>query len=436
VNSDAHLKPIGPVRVRSIREDLEVRTINRVRAGALVAVGVLALSACAGSSSKPSSGGGTSSTSSAAGGSSSSSSAGGGTKPTVEIGVQGPLSGDNQALGLNIDWGVKLAVQQANAKGDLPFTLVVKESDDQGAQDKGADAANLLIQEKGVVGVVGPAFSGPTAASGALYTAANLVAVSPSATRPSLTSSGYKTFYRVVANDSVQGPAAADYMAKVLKAKKVYVVDDKSQYGTGLSTAIVAQLKKDSVEVSTDSAPAKTQDYSQVASKVASSGAEALYYAGYYSDAGVFAKALKTAGFTGKMISGDGSKDPNFITTSGPDAAEGWQFTCPCLDAGKDPKFADFATAYKKLSNADPGTYSIEGYDAANTIISVLKTLNTATPTRQQVADGVAKVDYQGLSKEIKFTANGDISGTSIYAYEIKSGTISLLGDISKLISG
>jgi branched-chain amino acid transport system substrate-binding protein len=405
---------------------------------------VLALSACAGSSSKSGGGsgsGGSSSTSSAGGSSASSassSSSSGSTsgKPVVEIGVQGPLSGDNQALGLNIEWGVKLAVQQANAKGDLPFQLAIKEADDQGDQSKGADAANLLIQDSKVLGVVGPAFSGPTAASGKLFSDANLVAVSPSATRPSLTSSGYKTFYRVVANDSVQGPAAADYMAKVLKATKVFVVDDKSQYGTGLSTAIVGQLKKDGVDVKTDSAPAKTQDYSQIASQVASSGAQAMYYAGYYSDAGVFAKALKAAGYTGKMLSGDGSKDPNFITTAGADAANGWQFTCPCLDAGKDPKYADFASAYKQLANADPGTYSIEGYDAANTIISVLKSLGSASPTRQQVADGVAKVDYQGLSKEIKFTPQGDISGNSIYAYEIKDGAIGLIGDISKLIGG
>jgi branched-chain amino acid transport system substrate-binding protein len=423
--------PIGAGIRLTIREDLEVRTINRVRAGAVIAAGVFALSACAGNSSKSSG-----SSSSSPNGSSSSTSAASNGKPTLEIGVQGPLSGANQALGLNIDWGVKLAVQQANAKGDLPFNLAVKEADDQGDQSKGADAANLLIQDQKVIGSVGPAFSGPTAASGALYSAANLVAVSPSATRPSLTSSGYKTFYRVVANDSVQGPAAADYMAKVLKAPNVYVVDDKSQYGQGLSTAIVAELKKDGVTVETDSAAAGTQDYSQLASKVAGSPAKAMYYAGYYADGGVFAKALKAAGYGGTMLSGDGSKDPNFITTAGQDAAQGWQFTCPCLDAGSDPKYAAFATAYKSLANAAPGTYSIEGYDAANVIISVLKTLNTATPTRQQVADAVGKVDYQGLSKEIKFTPTGDISGTSIYAYKISGDQISLIGDISKLISG
>ena len=408
-----------------------MRTINRVRAGAVIAAGVFALSACAGNSSKSS--GSTTSSSTAGGSNSSSASAPNNNKPTLEIGVQGPLSGANQALGLNIDWGVKLAVNQENAKGDLPFNLAVKESDDQGDQSKGATAAQLLIQDQKVLGVVGPAFSGPTAAAGALYSSANLVAVSPSATRPSLTSSGFKTFFRVVANDSVQGPAAADYMNKVLKASNVYVIDDKSQYGQGLSTAIVAQLKKDGATVETDSAPAGTQDYSQLASKVAGSQAKAMYYAGYYADGGVFAKALKAAGYTGTMLSGDGSKDPNFITTAGKDAAEGWQFTCPCLDAGSDPKYAAFATAYKGLSNAAPGTYSIEGYDAANTIISVLKSLNSANPTRQAVADGVGKADYQGLSKEIKFTSAGDISGTSIYAYKISGGAISLIGDISKL---
>ena len=48
----------------------------------------------------------------------------------------------------------------------------------------------------------------------------------------------------------------------------------------------------------------------------------------------------------------------------------------------------------------------------------------------------MGKVDYQGLSKEIKFTPTGDISGTSIYVYKITGGQIALIGDISKLISG
>ncbi|WP_194891288.1 branched-chain amino acid ABC transporter substrate-binding protein [Catenulispora pinisilvae] len=408
-----------------------MRTINRVRAGAVIAAGVFALSACAGSSTK--SGGGSSSSST---GSGSSTSAANNGKPTLEIGVQGPLSGANQALGLNIDWGVKLAVQQENAKGDLPFNLAVKEADDQGLQNNGADEANLLIQDPKVMGVVGPAFSGPTAAAGALYSTANLVAISPSATAPKLTASGFKTFYRVVANDNIQGKAAADYMAKSLKAGNVFVVDDKSQYGQGLSTAIIAQLKVDGVTVETDSAQAGTQDYSQLASKVASSGAKAMYYAGYYADGGVFAKALKSAGYTGTMMSGDGSKDPNFITTAGKDAAEGWQFTCACLDAGTNPKYAAFVSAYKQLANAEPGTYSIEGYDAANTIISVLKGLNTASPTRAAVAGAVGTVDYQGLSKEVKFTSTGDISTTAVYVYQIKSGVITLLGDVNTLVGG
>jgi len=399
-----------------------VRSTKLIKVGTLVAVSALALTACAGKSKTPAAGGPTS----AAGGSTSSAAS---DKPVIEIGVQGPLSGDNQALGINIDWGVKLAIQQANDKGDLPFTLKVKESDDQGDQAKGPDAARLLIQDTKVLGVVGPAFSGPTAASGKLYTDANLATVSPSATRPSLTTSGFKSFFRVVANDSVQGPAAADYLAKSLKAKKVFVIDDKTQYGTGLASAIKDQLTKDGVEVVSDSAPQKTSDYAPLASKVVSSGATAMYYAGYYADGGIFAKALKTVGFTGTMISGDGSKDPNFVTTAGKDSAEGWQFTCPCLDAGKDPKFADFSSAYKALSNAEPGTYSIEGYDAATVLLAGIDKGKT---TRADLLSWVKDYDADGLSKHYKWDAKGELQAPAVYGYKVENGKIVPIGPIGE----
>lgn len=390
-----------------------MRHKNLVRVSALVAVSAIALSACASKSKGTASAG----------------------KPTIEIGVQGPLSGANQALGINEDWGVKLAVSQANAKGDLPFTLAVKDSDDIGDQAHGADAARLLIQDPKVLGVIGPAFSGPTKASGALYATANLVAISPSATNVKLTSSGFSSFFRVVPPDSAQGSSAADYMAKALKATKVYLVDDKTDYGVGLAGNIKDELVKDGVTVVSDSVAQKTSDYSQIAGKVQASGAQAMYYAGYYADGGVFAKALLQAGYKGKMISGDGSKDPQFLTTAGQQAAEGWQFTCPCGDPNVDPKDAQFTTDYTAYAKAAPGTYSLEAYDAANALISVLKAGGTGN-TRASVLAGVKTVDWAGLSKEIKFQPNGEVVGTGIFVYEFKSGKLMLAGTVDTLTAG
>jgi branched-chain amino acid transport system substrate-binding protein len=385
-------------------------------AGALVSVGALALTACGSSSPK-------------------SSTSGGGNKPVIKIGVQGPLSGPNSALGINIDWGAKLAVNQANAKGDLPFTLQILDSDDQGLQANGADAARKLIQDPAVMAVDGPAFSGPTKAAGALYATAGLTAVSPSATNATLTSSGFTTFFRIVPPDSAQGTSAADYMAKALKATKVYVIDDKSDYGVGLAGNIKDQLAKDGVTVVSDSVAQGTSDYSQIAGKVKASGAQAMYYAGYYADGGVFAKALLQAAYPGTMLSGDGSKDPQFLATAGAQAVQNWKFTCPCLDPTVDPKFSGFVTAYTALANTGPQIYSVESYDVTNALISVLKAGGTHN-TRASVLAGVKAIDVQGLSKQIKFLPTGEVTGTTIYVYEFKNGKLALDGTVASLIGG
>ena len=107
---------------------------------------------------------------------------------TYKIGFQGALSGDNQQLGINEINSVNLAVDQANAKGDLGFKLEVLKSDDGGAADKAPAAAAALIQDPAVLGVVGPIFSGPTSATGKTYAAASMGLISPSATNATLTS--------------------------------------------------------------------------------------------------------------------------------------------------------------------------------------------------------------------------------------------------------
>ncbi|MQS16976.1 branched-chain amino acid ABC transporter substrate-binding protein [Streptomyces kaniharaensis] len=389
-----------------------------IMAGAPVIAGALALSACSSGGSK---GGG-----------------GGGGKPTYTIGFQGPLTGPNAQLGINIDWGVKLAVQQANAKGDLPFTLKVKEADDQGDPAKGPTAAQQLIGDSSVIGVVGPTFSGATKAAEPLFTQAGMASVSASATNSSLTdpANGFKTFFRIVPPDSAQGLSAADYMTKVLKVKSVYLIDDKSDYGVGLAGNIKSQLTANGVQVTGDSVAAGTNDYSAVATKVANSGAQAVYYAGYYADAAPLAKALKNTSFTGKAMSDDGTNDPKFIQLGG-SASEGWQMTCPCLSAtaSSDEAAKKFVSDYTALANQPPGTYSPEGYDVTNTFIQVMKPLGSNV-TRAKVVDGLRGVDYKGLTKQIKFQPNGEVTEKGIYVYEVKNSQITAIGTVDKLISG
>ena len=374
-----------------------------------------------------------SSKSSGSGGNSGSS---GGNKPSFTIAYQGPLSGGNAQLGLNMKWAVQLAVNEANAAGDLPFTLKYTQADDQGSGDKSPAAAQQLIDDKAVIAVVGPAFSGATKAAEPKFADANLATVSPSATSPDLANGGWASFFRVVADDNAQGPAAADYAVKKLGAKSIYAIDDASAYGQPLEAAFEAQAKTDGATVTHASVPGttqcqagsgNTQQYGGVATTVKNSGADTVYYAGYYCDFALLAKALNAAGYTGHLFSDDGSLDPKYIEQAGASVAEGTYISCACADISANPAAQDFVTKFKALAGFDSGTYSPEAFDAANTIIAVLKQLGTSA-TRQSVETALKTVDYKGITKEIKFEANGNIAGTSVYIYQVKDGKIVSLG--------
>jgi branched-chain amino acid transport system substrate-binding protein len=383
--------------------------------------GALALAACS-SSSKSSSGGG------GLGGGGSSSAAGGG--GNYKIGFQGPLSGDNAQLGINEYNAVVLAVQQANQSNSFGFKVTLVKSDDVGDPSKAPAAATTLQQDPAILGVIGPAFSGPTKAVGASYDAAHLVLISGSATNPTLSSLGFKSFHRVVAPDSLEGKEAADWLAKK-SPKSVFVVDDLTDYGKGAADAVEAELKVKGVSVTRQGVAQKTTDYSVIAQKVKASGAGALFYGGYDAQAALFAKALKTAGYTGVTMSGNGGKSSKFTEGSG-DAGNGWYFSCGCLDATVAPQAKAFNDAYTKMFNTPPSTYSPEAYDAANALLTAIKDAGSSgTPTRQSVWDAVNKLDYKGITTQIKFQPNGEVEAQVINLYLQKNGKIGLVGNIT-----
>jgi branched-chain amino acid transport system substrate-binding protein len=373
-----------------------------------VLVGALALTACSSSSGKSSTGG----------------------KKTYTIAYQGPLSGDNAQLGINMDNGVKLAVEQANAKGDLPFTLKFVDSDDVGDPAQAPAAARKLIDNTSVVGVVGPAFSGATAASENLFSQAQLISVSPSATRADLTSSGFTTFVRVVTGDTIQGAQMATFVSKKLASKSAYVINDKSPYGAGLVKFVKEGLTKDGVTFKEEGL-APTKDYSALATKVVNAKVDTVVYGGYYAEYALFLKALNAAGYKGATISGDGSKDDQLIKQAGT-AAAGAYLTCACGPADANPAAAAFEKDYKAKYNVASGTYSAEGFDAANVIIAAMKSVSSVT--RANVAAAVKKTsNFPGVSHTITFDAAGEGGKGDIFAYQVKAGKIVLLGNIATI---
>ncbi len=398
-----------------------MRTRPLAKLAAVGVIGALALTGC-GSSKDDSSSGGLS-----GGGGSSDNNA------TYTIAFEGPLSGDNQQLGINEVNGVQLAIDQANKDTSLGFKLKLLKADDGGVPEKAPAAAAQVLQDSTVMGVVGPSFSGASQAVGKKYGDAGLAIVNPSASNGELQDQGFKTWHRVMPNDFAEGPAAADWLAK--KAKKVIVVSDKSAYGDGVAKAVSDELKKKGVSVINQAADqTTTKDYGPIAQTVKQSGADALFYAGYDAQGAQFAKALKSVGYNGIRMSGNGVKSDVFVQGAKADG-EGWYMSCGCQDATVAPAAKDFAAAYQAKFNTAPSTYSPEAYDATNIVIQAIKTAKeSGTVTRQAVNDAVSKIDYKGITADIKFAANGDLppgEGT-VNLFQVKGGKIVSLGDITQ----
>ncbi len=391
------------------------------KVAAFGAVGALALTACSNTSSSGGGGG-------LSGGGGSTASAGG--SSSVKIAFQGPLSGDNAQLGINEVNAVQLAVDQANKNNTYGFQVTLLKSDDVGDPAKAPAAATTIQQDPAVMGVVGPSFSGPTKAVGASYDAANLVLISPSATNPTLTSQGFKSFHRVVPPDSLEGKLAGDWLAT--KAKNVFVIDDLSDYGKGAADAVEEELKAKGVKTTRQGVDAKTTDYSVIAQTVKASGADAMFYGGYDAQAALLAKALKATSYPGVVMTGNGGKSSVFTKNAG-DSGNNWYFSCGCLDATVAPQAKAFTDAYQAAFSTPPSTYSPEAYDATNALLTAIKSVkDKGNVTRQAVFQAVNSVDYKGITTQIKFEANGEVQQQVINLYQQKAGSIQLTGDITK----
>jgi branched-chain amino acid transport system substrate-binding protein len=355
-------------------------------------------------------------------------------KPTYIIGYEGPLSGGNLQLGLNMVFSVELAINQANATGKLPFKLKLAKYDDQGDPTISPTQAQSAVANKKLIAIVGPAFSGATAAAEPYYSAANVATVSPSATRVTLATSNWKNFFRVVADDGVQGPADADYMVKTKSFKTIYDVNDGSAYGSGLSSAFATEATTDGATVTTATVPGTAQcsdgtasatQYTAAATQAVASKASAMFYGGYYCDLGLFLGALSSAGWTGTIMSGDGSDSSALITGTTPaSAANGVLLSCACAVSTNKA----FNKGFQNLANfsAVGATYAPEAYDATNTIIAAMKAVKKIT--RSAIVAELHKITYKGITKTIKFQADGNIAGSAIYVNQVKSGVVSQLG--------
>jgi branched-chain amino acid transport system substrate-binding protein len=357
--------------------------------------------------------------------------------PTYTIAAQFALSGGDAGLGIPEVDGVKLAVADWNANPKRKFNVKLVTGDDQCDPTIAPSVATAINANKKVVAVIGPSCSGATVASLPIYGPTDLAVVSPSATRVSLTlpdptasppvttptNAQYKDFFRDVANDGVQGPADGNYIVKTLKDTTVEVINDASSYGAGLASQVAAQATSDGATVTTATLPSTTacgEGGSGTSDQITiNPGVTAVFYGGYYCDFAQMTDIVRTAGYKGVLMSGDGSDEPQYMEDlSKLSDGAGALVTCACSEiSSKTAAGKTFNTGFQKKFKTVPGAYAPESYDATNMVLTAISKVPKVT--RKAITAELKKITYVGVSKTIKFASSGDVNAKDIYVYKV-----------------
>lgn len=345
---------------------------------------------------------------------------------TVKIGHVAPMTGGIAHLGKDNEAGAKLAIADLNKSKikiggkTVKFELL---SEDDGADPKqGTAAAQKLVDAK-VAGVVGHLNSGTTIPASKIYSDAGIPQISPSATNPKYTLQGFKTAFRVVANDGQLGGTLGRYAINDLKGKTVAIIDDRTAYGQGVADEFAKGVqaaggKIVGREYTTD----KATDFMAILTNIKGKKPDVVFYGGMDAVAGPMLRQLKQLGIQAKFMGGDGICTTELPKLAGDALGDNMLY---CAEAGGVvgkyvEKDKAFRARFQKEMKAEVKLYAPYVYDATMVMVEAMKKADSTDP--KKYLPELAKIKYDGVTGPISFDKNGDINGGTLTLYTYKGG--------------
>ncbi|MDO8811402.1 MAG: branched-chain amino acid ABC transporter substrate-binding protein [Gallionella sp.] len=340
----------------------------------------------------------------------------------VRIGAAAPLTGNQAHIGKDNESGTRMAIDDANTKGiviggrKIHFELISE--DDQADPKTATIVAQKLVDNK-VSGIIGHLNSGTTIPASKIYSDNGIVQISPSATAVNYTAQGFKTAFRVMANDAQQGRVLGEYAAKNLGAKKIAVIDDRTAYGQGLADEFIKAAQANGTQiVAHEYTSDKSVDFTAVLTAVKGKQPDLLFYGGMDPQAGPMAKQIKALALNLKFMMGDGGYTPAFIRLAG-DAAEGAYASLPGVPLAKMPGGKEFEARF--VAKYQPiQLYAPYCYDAVNVMIAAMQKADSVESAKY--LPELAKISHDGVTAKIRFDAKGDLQGGAITLYQVQQG--------------
>ncbi|MBK6744915.1 MAG: branched-chain amino acid ABC transporter substrate-binding protein [Hydrogenophilales bacterium] len=345
----------------------------------------------------------------------------------IKIGSVSPLTGPQAHIGKDNENGARLAVDEIHAQGltlgGKKIKLELLGEDDQ-ADPKTATIVAQKLVDQGVQAVIGHLNSGTTIPASKYYHDAGIPQISPSATAIAYTAQGYKTAYRVMANDEQQGRALGQFAVGKMGAKRIAVVDDRTAYGQGLADEFEKAAKAaGGTIVAREFTNDRATDFAAILTSIKGKSPDLLFFGGMDPQGGPMAQQMKRLGLNAKLLGGDGLQNINFIKLAGTDA-EGVTASSPGLPLEAMPGGPAFKTRFEAKYGAIQ-VYAPYAYDAVQVLVAAMKKADSADPAA--VLAVLPQTDHQGVSGQLRFDAKGDTQGGAVTVYQVKNGAWAVL---------
>jgi len=344
----------------------------------------------------------------------------------VKIGHVAPMSGGQAHYGKDNENGVRMAIDDLNAQkvviGGKTIKFEIAAEDDAADPKQGTAVAQKLCDAK-VSGVVGHLNSGTTIPASKIYNDCGIPHITGAATNPNLTKPGYKTTYRIIANDNALGAGLAFYAADTLKLKKIAVIDDRTAYGQGVAEVFARIAKTKGIEIvdqqfTTD----KATDFMAILTAIKSKKPDGIFYGGMDAQAGAMLRQMDQLGLSSvKFFGGDGICTTEIVKiASGAKSLDG----VICAEGGSSIAKMPGGTAWKAKYDAKyPGQFQIYSpytYDATFVLVDAMKRANSTDP--KVYVPKIIETNYKGVTANIAFEPNGEMKNPSMTLSTYKNG--------------
>lgn len=342
---------------------------------------------------------------------------------SVHVGLSAPLTGDQAYIGVGVNQGALMAIEDSNAKGPIFGNAKLKlvSLDDQHNPTQAVLVANKFASDPKLVGVIGHFNSSCTKAASAIYHETRIPQVTPASTNPDISKQGFDTFFRVCPTDDVQAPAAANFVFQKLGVKKIAIIDDQTTYGQGLADQFNKKFKALGGEVVSHSGITQGEkDFTPLLTKIKSQKPELIFFGGIYPELSLLIKQSRKIGLTAPWMGGDGIFDASLIQLATPSLAEGTYATMLGVDPHMLPAAQDFVRRYE-ARYGEIGSFAAYGYDAANVLIDAIR--RAGKNDREAVLKELKNTkDFPGILGPINFDSKGDAIGKSVGIFKVQNG--------------